>query len=177
MKPIPLYSLVIIPSLEQSNLVKHYKELLKNNIGWFNSANSAAHITIINFDNEVMLTLYFEQIREFCKTLVPQEVTLDTFDSFGDKTFFIAPNETSQHYLKQIIADLHKHLDFKIKNTHAHLSIARGLDSAKMKTAYKVFKTIDVYLRFNCDAFYLRKFNKETNQYSNIVEKINFGIY
>lgn len=33
MKHIPLFSLVIFPNSEQSNLIKSYKQLLKNHIG------------------------------------------------------------------------------------------------------------------------------------------------
>ncbi len=57
MKQIPQFSLVIFPNTEQSILVKSYKELLKSHIGWFGSANAAAHITVINFDDELSLNL------------------------------------------------------------------------------------------------------------------------
>ncbi|WP_121313106.1 MULTISPECIES: hypothetical protein [unclassified Flavobacterium] len=115
MKQIPLYSIVLFPTPEQSALIKSYKQLLKNHIGWFGSANAAAHITIINFDNEFSLKLHLEQIKEFCKTVVPQNVILNTWDSFGERTFFIAPNETSQQYLNQLIIDLHQYIVLKSK--------------------------------------------------------------
>lgn len=174
MKQIPLYSLVIFPNPEQSALVKTYKQLLKNHIGWYGSANSAAHITIINFDDEFSLQLHLDNIREFCKTVIPQNVTLNRFDSFGERTFFIAPDPGSQQYLDNIIADLHQYLGFKIQNPHAHLSIARGLDAEKMKKAFELFKNIPINLEFSCDSFYLRKFNEQTKQYSDIIEKIEF---
>lgn len=175
MSHIPAYSLVIFPPLEQLDLIKSYKELLKKHIGWYNSVNSAGHITLLNFDNEMMLMLYIEQIREFCKSLIPQKVILNSFDSFGVQTFFIAPNQTSLNYLNQLIIDLHQHLDFKINDAHAHLSIARGLNATKIKTAYEIFSNIDVNLQFICNSFYLRKYNHKINQYSDIVEKIDFG--
>ncbi len=174
-RTIPLYSLVIFPNSEQSTLVKSYKQLLKNNIGWFGSANAAAHITVINFENELSLQLHLNQIREFCKTAIPQKVTLNAWNSFGERTFFIAPDQTSQEYLDNLIIDLHQHLGFKLKNTHAHLSIARGLDAKKIKTAYKLFRNTSINLHFNCDSFHLRRFNTKTQQYSDIVEKIDFG--
>ncbi|MDR6846244.1 2'-5' RNA ligase family protein [Flavobacterium granuli] len=175
MKKIPLYSLVIFPNSEQSTLIKSYKELLKNHIKWFGSANSMAHITVINFENELSLQLYIDRVREFCKTAIQQKVTLNAWDSFGEETFFIAPDQTSKHYLNNLIIDLHLYLGFKIKNAHAHLSIARGLDEKKMKTAYELFKNIPINLKFNCNSFYLRRFNYQTQQYSDIVEKIDFG--
>lgn len=175
MKQIPLYSLVIFPNSEQSALIKSYKQLLKDNIGWFGSANATAHITVINFENELSLQLHLEKIREFCKTTVPQKVTLNAWGSFGESTFFITPDQTSQQYLDNLIIDLHRYLGFKMKNAHAHLSIARGLDAKKMKTAYELFENTPINLQFICDSFYLRRFNDETQQYSDIVEKIDFG--
>ncbi|WP_281297208.1 2'-5' RNA ligase family protein [Flavobacterium limnophilum] len=174
-RPIPLFSLVIFPNSEQSTLIKSYKQLLKNHVGWFGSANAAAHITVINFENELSLQLYLDKIREFCKSVVPQKVTLNAWDSFGESTFFITPDKTSQQYLDSLIVDLHQYLGFKIKNVHAHLSIARGLDAKKMKTAYELFRNTPINLQFNCDSFHLRRFNDQTKQYSDIIEKINFG--
>lgn len=175
MKQIPLYSIVLFPTPEQSALIKSYKQLLKNHIGWFGSANAAAHITVINFDNEFSLKLHLEQIREFCKTVTSQNIILNSWNSFGERTFFIAPNETSQQYLNQLIIDLHQYIGFKIKTAHAHLSIARGLDAKKMKAAYELFQNSEVNFEFSCDAIYLRRFNDQTKQYSDIIEKISFG--
>ncbi|WP_348824588.1 2'-5' RNA ligase family protein [Flavobacterium aestuarii] len=162
MRQIPLYSLVIFPNPEQITLIKSYKQLLRNNIGWFGSANAGAHITIINFDNEFSLQLHLDSIREFCKTALPQKVTLNKFDSFGERTFFIASDSASQHYLDNLIVGLHQYLDFKIQNTHAHLSIARGLDAQKMKTAFELFRNTPINLEFNCNCFYLRRFGSRT---------------
>lgn len=176
MKQIPLFSLVIFPTPEQSALIKSYKQLLKNHIGWFGSANTAAHITVIQFDNEMLLALYIEQIREFCKTIIPQNVTLNTWDHFVNPyTFFIAPNESSQQYLDKLIIDLHQYLDFKISNTHAHMSIARKLDPEKIGIAHELFRNTEINFEFSCDTFYLRRFNDQTKQYSDIIEKISFG--
>jgi hypothetical protein len=175
MKQIPLYSLVIFPPPEQMALINSHKQLLKNSIGWFGSANAAAHITVINFDDEFSLHLYLNQIREFCKTAPIQNVVLNHWDSFGDRTFFIAPDPPSQQYLDQLIIDLHHYLGFKVKNAHAHLSIARGLDAEKMKKAYGVFKDTKINLEFSCDAIYVRKFNEQTKQYSDLIEKISFA--
>jgi hypothetical protein len=174
-RPIPLFSLVIFPNSEQSNLIKSYKQLLKNHTGWFGSANAMAHITVINFENELSLQLHLDRIREFCKTVIPQKVTLNAWDSFGESTFFVSPNQTSQQYLNNLTTDLHQYLGFKIKNTHAHLSIARGLDAKNMKIAYELFANTPINLQFICDSFYLRRFNDQTQQYSDIVEKMDFG--
>jgi hypothetical protein len=174
-RPIPQFSLVIFPNPEQSTLIKSYKQLLYNRIGWFGSFNAAAHITVINFENKLALQLHLGRIREFSKTVVPQKVTLNAWKSFGERTFFISANQTSQQYLHNLIMDLHHYLGIKIKNVHAHLSIARGLDAKKMKIAYELFKNTQINLQFNCDSFHLRRFNEQTKQYSDIIEKIDFG--
>jgi hypothetical protein len=171
---IPLFSLVIFPNPEQSTLIKSYKQLLRNRIDWFGSANAMAHITVINFENEPSLLVHLDRIREFCKTAIPQKVILNDWDSFGESTFFIKPDQTSQQYLDTLIIDLHQYLGFKTKNAHAHLSIARGLNAKKMKIAYELFSNTQINLQFNCDSFHLRRFNDQTKQYSDIIEKIDF---
>lgn len=175
MKDIPLYSIVIFPTPEQTALIKSYKQLLKNHIGWYGSTNAAAHITVISIKDEFMLSLYLDLIKEFCKNIEPQNVTLNKWNSFAQHTFFLEPNETAHQYLNQIIIDLHQYLGFKIKTAHTHLTIARELDVKKMKIAYELFQSIEVNFEFCCDAIYLRKFNYQTKQYSDIIEKISFG--
>ncbi len=46
-----------------------------------------------------------------------------------------------------------------------------------METAYELFGNTPINLQFNCDSFHLRKFNDQTKQYSDVVEKIDFGNY
>lgn len=175
MKQIPEYSLVLFPSQEQIDLVKSYKQLLQNQIGWFGSANAAAHITVINFDSEAMLSLHIDRIREFCETITPQNVVFNHWDSFGDSTFFIAPDSTSQQFLDNFMMRFHQYLGFKSNNIHAHMSIARGLNTEKMKAAFHLFKNTNVRLEFRIDAIYIRRFNIQTRQYSDIIEKITFA--
>ena len=91
-----MYSLVIFPYLEQQNLVKLFKKSLKTEIGWFGSFNSEAHITIMNLESELALGLYLNQIKDFCKTIIPQKVNFNSFNYFGNHTFFISPDEESQ---------------------------------------------------------------------------------
>ncbi len=174
MKAIPLYSLVIFPTTEQQNLIKTYKKSLKDIIGWFGSANSDAHITIINLENELTLGHYMNQIKDFCKTIIPQKVRFDSLDSFSHHTFFISPDEKSQLYLNNIIIDIHKSIGFDIKNAHAHMTIARGLDAERMKKAFEQFRVTEINFEFICDSIYFRKFNQKTKQYSDIIETINF---
>ncbi len=175
MKLIPLFSLVLFPTEEQLIQIKAHKHLLKSKIGWFGSANASAHITLLNFETEEQLTLFIDQIREFCKTVTPKNVVFNSWSSFGNTTFFIAPDATSQSYLNNLITNLHQYLGFTTRNINAHLTIARRLNSDKMKIAYEIFNAIDINLEFYCDAIYIRKFNHRTKQYTDIIEKISFG--
>jgi 2'-5' RNA ligase len=180
MKQIPLYSLVIFPSSEQSKLIKSYKQLLKSHIPeGFGSANSLAHITIIHFLTDLDYMIYIDQIREFCKTIASKKITFDSWGKFEKSgTFFLCPNEDSKIYLNSIIINLHKFLGFKTESMHvnAHMSIGRKLFSEKMEITEKVFKDIKPYLFFNSNALYVRKFNYKKMQYSDIIERINFDI-
>lgn len=174
MSSIPLFSLVIFPKETQIIQVRELKQKLKSKIGWFGSANAAAHITVINFENELSLNLHIEQIREYCKTITPENVIFNSWSSFGDKTFFITPDEKSKTYLNTLISNLHRNLGFKNTTVNTHLTIARGLDHEKMNTAKSTFNTINVCFEFDCDAIYVRKFNHRTKQYTDIIEKILF---
>jgi 2'-5' RNA ligase len=113
-------------------------------------------------------------LKDFCKTIIPQKVRFDSLDSFSHHTFFISPDEKSQLYLNNIIIDMHKSIGFGIKNTHAHMTIARGLDNERMKKAQEQFNTTEINLEFMCDSLHIRKFNQKRQQYSDIVEIIYF---
>jgi len=165
---------VIFPTIEQQFLIKSIKKSLKDNIDWFGSVNSDAHITIINLENELTLGLYINQIKDFCKTIIPQKVRFNSFSSFAHHTFFISPDEKSQLYLNNIIIDIHKSIGFDIKNAHAHMTIARGLNVERMKKANEQFRATEINFEFICDSIHVRKFNEKTNQYSDIIETIYF---
>ena len=175
MKQIPLYSLVIFPTIEQQILIQSFKKSLKEKIGWFGSSNSDAHITIINLENELTLGLYLNQIKVFFTTINPQKVRFNSFNSFGYSTFFISPDEKSQHYLNNIIIDIHKTIGFDIKIAYAHMTIARGLNEERMNKTKEVFSTTEINFEFICDCIHIRKFNEQTKQYSDIVDIIHFS--
>jgi hypothetical protein len=119
--------------------------------------------------------LHLPQVREFCKTVaVAHTVAFNALGAFGDRTFFIAPDSTSKKYLNRLILDFNHYLGFKPSKVEAHMSIARGLDKEKMKAASDLFKDTTIDFEFVCDAFYLRKFNDQTQQYSDITEKFIF---
>lgn len=169
------YSIVVFPTPEQSELVKSYKQLLKSKIGWFGSVDSAAHITLIELKNDLELSLYIDTIREFCKTLVPKEVTFNSWDKFEHAgALYIAPDSDSKFYLDTLIINLNEYLGFKIDNANvnSHMSIGRKIFGDRMETAEELFKNIEMNIKFNCDTIWIRKFNGK--QYADIVEKITF---
>ena len=43
-----------------------------------------------------------------------------------------------------------------------------------MITTKTIFSNTEVNLEFSCDAIYIRKFNPQTQQYTDILEKIHF---
>lgn len=174
MKQIPKYSLVIFPTLEQMNKVKSFKKSLKAEIGSFGSSNSEAHITIINLESELAFGLYINLIKDFCKTIIPQKVKFTSFSFFHHHTFFISPDGTSLIYLNSIITKLHQYIGFEVKNVHAHMTIARGLDVERMKKAQNQFIDTEINFEFICDCLYIRRFNQKKQQYSDVIGKIDF---
>jgi 2'-5' RNA ligase len=176
-KQTPLYSVVIFPSPEIIEEIKALKQLLKQNIGWFNSCNSLAHITIAELKTEMDYLMYIDQIKDFCKTLTPQNIQFNSFSEFENSgTFYIAPNDNSKIYLDNIIIDIHYLLNYKIykENINSHITIARKIFDSKMNLTKELFNKTTINLNFKFDALYVRKFNFEKKQYSEIIEKIPF---
>lgn len=172
-------SIVIFPPPEQLALIKSYKQLLKSHITTgYGSANALPHITIIQFKTYLEFIFYINHIREFCKTIKEQNVTLNSWGKFESTgAFFVAPDAVSKFYLDTLIINMHDYLSFKIDkgNANAHMSIGLKLFAEKMKIAEELFQDIQVHVQFNCDTLFVRKFNNETRQYSDIIEKNKFG--
>ena len=103
------YSLVISPPENIIAEVKTMKEVLAKKIGWYNSKNSLAHITINEFmasDSEIGLIK--KQLSRICESLKPVTVCLNSLDTYPNGAFFIAPNEVSKIDLKQILKHIGK---------------------------------------------------------------------
>ncbi|RAR70882.1 hypothetical protein CLV55_109136 [Flavobacterium aciduliphilum] len=56
------------------------------------------------------------------------------------------------------------------------MTIARGLDSERIKKAQELFSTRAINFEFICNSIHIRKFNEATKQYSDILETIHFNI-
>ena len=169
----PKYSLVIFPYLWQIEIIAQMKIKLKNKIVRFTSSNSQAHVTVAEFDNDEDLLRYISRIKTFLNTVVPTEVIFNNL-IFGRETCLILPDDHSKQFLNSLIASLHNHIGKGKTDLRAHISIARKLNEEKMMITKNLFKDENVNFKFLSDAFYLRNFNENTRQYSDIIEKFKF---
>lgn len=161
------YSLVINPHETIIDLVKIMKNELAQEIGWFHSKNSLAHITINEFmANENEIESIKKQLDTICESLKPVSVYLNAFDHYPNGAFFIAPDAVSKIDLKQIMKHINQSFPIKtiFKNNEPHLSIARKLTSENISKSYRLFsKPID--LKFECKSIALRLFNPKIKQF------------
>lgn len=162
-----LYSIVIHPSEDIIALVKTMKEELAEAIGWFNSKNSIAHITINEFEADAKaIERIKKQLLQITDALEPVTVHFDGYGSYPNNgAFFIAPDTVSKQQLKVIMKAINDGLTIKamFKSSEPHLSIARRLTPEKTAIANSIFTTMA--LHFLCDSVVLRKFNAERKQF------------
>jgi 2'-5' RNA ligase len=165
------YSVVIHPSPEIIAEIKGMKDHLAEEVGWFHSKNSVAHVTICEFKaTDKELDAVKKQLTKLCAALSPLTVHLDGFGNFynsknGKYAFFIAPNEESRAALKPIMKRFHNALP--VKTFHhsdvAHLTIGRGLTINELKVAEEMFTNINE--SFLCDAIVLRILDMTIQQF------------
>lgn len=161
-----LYSLVIHPPEDILILVKTMKEQLASKVGWYNSKNSVGHITICEFKaTETAIESIKKQISTLCDSLTPATVHLNSFGSFPNGAFFIAPDKNSKKDLKHIMKRFNKSLQIQgiKKSDNPHLSIARRLSPENLIKANHLFTEIDLY--FVCDSVVLRQFDENIKQF------------
>lgn len=169
------YSIVISPPDTIIALVKSMKEQLAEEIGWFHSKNSLAHITINEFmATDTEIEDIKRQLTVICDTLEPIAVHFDSFDTYPNGAFFIAPDEASKTGLKKVIKQIHQSLlvPTLFKNSEPHMSIARQLKPKGISSAYRLFIYTD--LNFVCDSVSLRRFNPTLKQFE-ITDRFEFG--
>ncbi|HJR99530.1 MAG TPA: 2'-5' RNA ligase family protein [Flavobacterium sp.] len=169
------YSLVISPPQDVIDQVKSMKEALAKEIGWYNSKNSLAHITINEFmASEIEMESIKKQLNTICNSLKPISVCLDSFNNYSNGAFFVGPDETSKINLKQILVQVNQSFRAKtlFKNTEPHLSIGRRLSAENLTKAYYLFSD-PIELQFICDNISLRLFNPDIKQFE-IIEHFEF---
>lgn len=168
------YSIAIHPTQELIANIKIMKEKLATEVGWFHSKNAVAHITICEFEADNKdLERVKTQLERICNTINPVAVQLNSFGSFPNGAFFIAPDSESRIALQPIMKQFHNAL--VVKSFHhsdePHLSIARKLSSENLNKATQLFTSIDE--NFLCDGIVLRVLDIELKQFR-VVDTFQF---
>lgn len=160
------YSIAIHPSPELIASIKNMKEQLATEIGWFNSKNSVAHITICEFEaSDSDLERIKKQLMRISDTVSPVLVRLDSFGTFPNGAFYIAPDSNSKMALQPTMKLYHNALLVKTEH-HSdtpHISIARRLSPENGIKASQLFTSIDE--SFLCNGIVLRKFDDQLKQF------------
>lgn len=168
------YSIAFIPDSNTIEEIKKMKIQLADEIGWYNSKNSVAHITICEFTTtENNVEIVKKQLDRKTSTYSPIEIELNGFNSYPNGAFFIKPSDNSKIALKKIMKNLNNSLTLKdiYKSSDPHLSIARKLDNQKLNTANSLYQNIN--LSFLCHSVFLRKFNPSIKQFE-IIDSFEF---
>lgn len=161
------YSLVISPPEAIIELVKTMKNELSQEIGWFNSKNSLAHITINEFmAHESEIESIKEHLNTICESIAPIAVCLNSLNHYPNGAFFLAPDAVSTKDLKEILKHINKNFRVKtvFKINEPHLSIARRLSEEHITTSYKLFSK-PIEFNFDCNSIALRQFNSNIKQF------------
>lgn len=170
------YSLVVHP-IAIIDKVKALKQVLKGQIGWYNSVNSLAHLSICEFYAEDQeLESIIAMIQEMVKDVEPKEITLDSFAFYDNGAFYMKANQESESYLKDLFVKINSGLAREIKLgykvTAPHLSIGRRLSQEQLAIAQEVFQQVEE--RFICESIMLRVFNPIRKQYD-LFREIRFN--
>jgi len=169
------YSVVIQPSESGIDIIKTMKEELSAKIGWFNSKNSVAHITICEFSiDDSQLQKHKQKLLKICDTFTPFQVYFDHFGAYDTAgAFYIAPNEDSKNALKPIIKKVQESLkSLKLKKSDdPHISIGRKLTPENLKIASQLFTAIDI--DFLCKEIVLREL--EPHKQFFVIDTFSFG--
>jgi 2'-5' RNA ligase len=157
----PKYSIVIAPPQIE--------------IGWYNSRNSKAHITIVEFtSDEDELVYIIDHLKEIASYETPMHLNFDGVDKYSNGAVFLKPDVATKTPLTDLMVRIQK--DLKIKNSYKskdpHISIGRKLSEENVEIALKMFA--DVKLAFNCSDLILRKFNTVKKQYDYFSEDFIF---
>ncbi|WP_413511114.1 2'-5' RNA ligase family protein [Myroides odoratus] len=160
------YSLCFQPDQVVIAQVKAMKLQLAEVIGWYNSKNSLAHLTIAEFSaSEKDIARMHQQIMRCCNGFSPVETHLNAFGTYPNGTFFLAVDAFAKPILKAYAQTLFQTLQLKkaYKCTDPHLSIGRKLEDAKIQQAYALFDTPSLF--FQCNQLVLRRLNLERRQF------------
>lgn len=163
------YSLCFQPDDAFIEIIKQMKLQLAEKIGWYNSKNALAHITIAEFQmNEDEVEKLLLLASKCCSTFNPTTIQLSQFNSFPNGAFYLSVDDPAKQILKTYSKKLMDILKIKnaYKSAEPHLSIARKLNSLKLQTAFETFDTPS--LSFICSKIALRRLHKERLQFDTL---------
>lgn len=169
------YSIAVYPPQDIIDSIKIMKDELAAKIGWFNSKNATAHITICEFKTEEKeIEKIKTKLLKIADTFPPFQVHLDHFDSYENGAFFIAPNLDSTQNLKPIMKKTQEVLQLPNlkKSSTPHVSIGRRLTPESVKIAHHLFDTIAI--DFLCNTIVLREFDPIKKQFF-VINTFSFG--
>jgi len=166
------YSIVVYPHREAINDVKVLKDILWYKVGWYNSRNSEAHVTIAIFEaNNREFDFYISYVKDFCYAEKPNFVRFDQLIASGKNgAVVVLPDKNSKPYLNDLFKRFRQGLRYKkvMNGSAAHISIGRKLHPEDIEMAQDLFE--EVSLNFLCEKIAIRKFNDEVGQYEVIYE-------
>ncbi len=165
--PDKKYWVGICPPDETVEVVATLKQELKEQIGWYHSVNSKAHITFCEFfDGMGKLRAMENYLTEFCSHLEGFSITLNSADRLH-KVYCLYPDENSKGKLITLMRNFHRNKPFatETKSIHPHVSIARQLNEEKLVIADELFSKKAFDIEFICNGLTIRKFSPGKGQY------------
>lgn len=162
----PKYSIVIAPPQVGIDYVATLKDELNAVIGWYNSRNSKAHITISEFtaDKDELVKM-MAKLKEIASYENPMHLHFEGVGNYVNGAVFLKSNEATKIEVSDLMKRIQKKLN--IKNAYhskdPHISIGRKLNEENVQMALKMFAKAK--LDFNCNHLTLRRFNPDLKQY------------
>ena len=163
---IDKYSIVFQPNENLIELVRAMKLELAEEIGWYNSRNSLAHISIVEFKAQVdEISRIHKQISRCSERFKPVTVHFQSFETYPNGALYLEVDTKSKEILKEYSRQLIDEFQIKLskKSNDPHLSIARKLDQEKIEKALKLFDP--PHITTEIAALALRKLNPSKKQY------------
>jgi 2'-5' RNA ligase len=160
------YSIVILPPLEGINYVADLKNQLNARIGWYNSRNAKAHVTICEFTADTdELEYIIKDLKAIASYEVPHKLVFDGVDSYANGAVYLKPNAQTKAPLTELMARVQRNLKVtnQYKSKAPHMSIGRKLNEENVAIALAMFA--DAKLDFDCGNLVLRKFSPTKKQY------------
>lgn len=160
------YSIVFQPNENLIELVRTIKLKLAEEIGWYNSKNSLAHISIVEFKAQAdEISRIHKQITRCSERFKPVTIHFQSFGTYPNGALYLEVDNKSKEILKEYSRQLIDEFQIKLleKSNDPHLSIARKLDQEKTEKALKLFDT--PHITTEIAALALRKLNPTKKQY------------